>query len=228
MKASQIDPVWEQQIYSQGQHLNRYPFDCVVTFVMRHRPRDKSRADTQILEIGSGAGNNMWFAAREGFQVAGLEGSQSALNFARERFAREGLAGDFQLGDFAALPWDEASFDLVVDRGSLTCVGADAQRAAVAEVRRVLRPGGCFLYNGYSDAHTSASSGVRQPDGRTTDIRAGTLRGVGGIFFSPPAHVKGLFREGWKVLKSEHLSIADDASGQPEIHAEWRVVACKR
>ena len=145
MNTVALDPFWEQEIYAQGRHLNRYPFDGVVSFVNRWRPRDKSRADCGVVEVGCGAGNNLWFAAREGFRVAGIDGSESAIAFAQRRLSEEGLEGDLRSGDFTELPWPDESFDLAVDRCSLTCAGRDAQRQAVAELHRVLRPGGCFF-----------------------------------------------------------------------------------
>jgi len=94
------DPIWESEIYSQGHHLNRYPFDAVVSFLFRYRPRDKPREQTDVLEIGCGAGNNLWFAAREGFRVAGIDGSESAISFAQKRFESEKLSGDLRVGNF--------------------------------------------------------------------------------------------------------------------------------
>jgi len=172
------DPVWESEIYSQGHHLNRYPFDAVVSFLFRWRPRDKARGGTDVLEIGCGACNNLWFAAREGFRVAGIDGSESAISFAQKRFESEKLCGDLRVGNFLELPWGNETFDIGIDRGALVCVGHDAQCVAVEEMRRVLRLGGVFFFNGYSDEHTSAQSGEPLHDGRIANIHAGTLVGV--------------------------------------------------
>ncbi len=227
MSSTTSDPVWENEIYSQGQHLNRYPFDSVVSFLFRWRPRDKARADVRVFEIGCGAGNNLWCAAREGFAVAGIDGSASAIAFAQRRFQTEGLAGDFRVGDFTQLSWGDNSADMAIDRCSLTCVGHDTQRAAVAEVWRVLKPGGVFFYNGYSDRHTSARSGRRLADGRNAEIAGGTLTGVGAICFSSRSDVERLFGQGWEILKLEHMA-ADDLSDSTVVcHAEWRVVVRK-
>src|SRR5262245_53509995 len=121
-----FDPIWEDAIYGQGQKISRYPFDIVVTFVYRNYPRHKPRHDVRILEVGCGSGNNLWFAAREGFQVAGIDGSSSAIAYAQKRFAEEGLTGDLRVGDFTQLPFESDSFDLAIDRGSLTCCGLSA------------------------------------------------------------------------------------------------------
>jgi SAM-dependent methyltransferase len=222
------DPIWESEIYSQGHHLNRYPFDAVVSFLFRWRPRDKPRGETDVLEIGCGAGNNLWFAAREGFRVAGIDGSESAISYAQKRFESEKLSGDLKVGNFLELPWDSETFDIGIDRGALVCVGHDAQRVAVDEMRRVLRPGGIFFFNGYSDEHTSARFGEPLKDGRIVNIHAGTLVGVGALGFNSKNQIEMLFANGWEILKMEHMISTDLAECGTGAHAEWRVVVRKK
>ena len=221
------DSFWEERIYSRGQNLNRYPFDIVVSFVYGWYPRNKPRDEVRILELGSGAGNNLWFAAREGFQVAGIDGSSSAIEFARSRFGEDGLSGEFCVGNFVKLPWAEDAFDLVIDRGSLTCSNLADQHLAVREVNRVLRPGGVFFYNGYSDQHTSARAGTVMVDGRMGGFKRGTMVGVDGLYFTSKRDVGALFSEGWNVQKKEHLLLEDLTPNGTGIHAEWRIIAQK-
>jgi ubiquinone/menaquinone biosynthesis C-methylase UbiE len=246
-----FDPVWEADVYAAGRHLARYPYDSVVSFVFRHAPSDRPRGEVRILEIGCGAGNNLWFAAREGFRVAGIDGSRSAIEYARRRFAEEGLDGDLRVGDFTALPFDDASFDLVIDRGSTVCVGHTACRLAVREVRRVLVPGGHFHFNPYSDRSTSVLHGRPGPDGTTVDIAQGPLAGLGALCFHSAADVDGSLGDGWQVLKREHREWTDETKTVPGTnssgkrsdsvdveadelvpgtvfsHAEWLVIARK-
>lgn len=228
MTPSTPDPVWESEIYSQGRHLNLYPFDAVVSFIFRWRPRDRPHRETDILEIGCGAGNNLWFAAREGFRVAGIDGSESAIAFAKKRFASENLQGDLRVGNFLELPWKNESFDIGIDRGALVCVSHGAQQVAVAEMRRVLRPGGLFFFNGYSDEDTSANSGEQLEDGRISNIRAGALVGVGALAFNSRQQIDALFAEGWEALKIEHSRSEDFSPNGTGIHSQWRVVARKK
>jgi SAM-dependent methyltransferase len=222
-----FDPVWENDVYAEGRHLNRWPFDMVVSFVFRHAPRDRPRSAVRILEVGCGAGNNLLFAAREGFSVAGLDGSRSALDYARRRFAEEGLEADLRVGDFTSLPFPDGTFDLAVDRGAITCCGRTAATRALAEIRRVLADGGKFLFNPYSDRHSSHVSGRPGPDGVTQDITGGTLVGVGPLCFYGREPVRVLFHDGWKVESMEHLEIRQELECARGLHAEWRVVAQK-
>jgi SAM-dependent methyltransferase len=223
-----LDPVWEQEIYSQGRHLNRYPFDSVVTFVFRNYPRAKARAQVRILEVGCGSANNLWFAAREGFAVSGLDGSPSAIAAARERFASEGLAGDFHVGDFTRLPFEADRFDLVIDRAALTCCGRTAVLAAVAEIRRVLVPGGRCFFNPYAEGHSSLAASLPGPDGVRVEIHGGTLVDVGQIRFYGRSDVEELFGEGWQLLSLQLMEMREELKPEYTIHAEWRVTAEKR
>jgi len=224
-EARTFDPVWEER-FSRG-HFSRYPWDVVVSFVFSNYPRHKPRREVRIFEAGCGAGNNLWFAAREGFLVGGVDASPTAIANARKRFEEEGLSGDFRTGDFTRLPFESDTFDLALDRAAITCCGFSAARAAVAEVRRILVPGGRFFFNPYSDRHSSFVSGHYGPDGLKVDIGEGTLVGVGQIYFYSRREVDALFSEGWKLLSVQHLEIAEQLRPEYLVHAEWRVVAEK-
>lgn len=224
-EANAFDPVWEQK-YNRG-HAERYPWDVVVSFIFRNYPSHKSRDQVKILEIGCGTGNNLWFAAREGFQVTGIDGSSSAITFAEQRFREEGLQGNFCVGDFTELPFNNDSFDLVFDRGSLTCCGISSAQKTVNDVKRVLHKDGKFLCNPYSDRHSSYVSGRQGADEVTVGITAGTLVGVGQICFYGRRDVEKLFAQGWKLLSFQHLELCEQVQPNYIVHSEWRVIAQK-
>jgi len=220
-----IDPVWEEK-YASG-HQEKYPWDIVVSFVFRNRPRQKFVHDTHVGTSKNTAGSNLWFAAREGFQVAGVEGSLTAVNHGVERFEQEGLTGDLRHGDFTSLPFGESSFDLAIDRCSLACVGKQMQKKAIAEVRRCLRPGGRFLFNGYSDNHSSARSGSPGLDGLISNISEGTLTGVGSLAFISRTDIEEFFSEGWLLLSVQRREYTDMLNPLGGLHCEWVVVSEK-
>jgi ubiquinone/menaquinone biosynthesis C-methylase UbiE len=225
-ESADVNPTWEE-IYGRGDQLNRYPWDSVVSFILSNAARNKPRDQTSVLEVGFGAGSNLWFAAREGFDVSGVEGSRSAVDYAIRRFKEEGLAGDLRVGDFRKLPFPDASFDLAIDRGSLTCVGRSDATRALAEIRRTLRDGGRFLFNPYSSEHTSAHSGTPGSDGLVEALTRGTLVGVGPICFYERADVEKALGKGWSIRSLQHLELVDEGP-EHTVHAEWRVIAEKR
>lgn len=101
-----------------------------------------SQAAGDVLELAVGTGRN--FAHyRPDVRLHGIELSPAMLDIARARSRDAGCSTDLQLGDAQALDVPDESFDTVVCTLSLCTIPDD--RAAVAEVRRVLRPGGRFF-----------------------------------------------------------------------------------
>lgn len=101
-----------------------------------------SKAEGQTLEIAVGTGLNLPHYPAD-VQLTGIELSPAMLELARKRARALGRGGDLRLGDATALEFPDQSFDSVVCTFSLCTIPDD--RAAVAEVWRVLRPGGRLL-----------------------------------------------------------------------------------
>ncbi len=219
-----FDRIWER-IYAREQQLNRYPFDGVVAFIFEYCPRSKPRGETRIVEVGFGAANNLWFAAREGFQVAGVDASPSAAKYARNRFIEDDLSGDLRVGDFTDLPFEDNSFDMAINRAAITQTGRTHARQAVDEVHRVLRPGGQFFNEFYSDRSTSR--GCPGGDGVTVNIE-GPLSGIGQVCFYDRVQLESLFGDKWTIAKLSHVERTEVAKEPFEVLATWSVIAVKR
>jgi ubiquinone/menaquinone biosynthesis C-methylase UbiE len=101
-----------------------------------------SRAQGEILEVAIGTGLNLPYYP-PGVRLTGMDYSAPMLDVARQRAAELGLAVDLRVGNAEALDWPAGSFDTVVCTFSL-CAIPD-HRAAIAEMVRVLRPGGLLL-----------------------------------------------------------------------------------
>jgi len=101
-----------------------------------------SQAEGEVLEIAVGTGRNLPHYP-EGVGLTGIELSPAMLEIARARARELGRDADLRVGDAQALDFPDECFDTVVCTLSLCTIPED--RAAVAEARRVLRPGGEFL-----------------------------------------------------------------------------------
>ncbi|MEV5449543.1 class I SAM-dependent methyltransferase [Streptomyces sp. NPDC052535] len=101
-----------------------------------------SRAGGRVLEVAIGTGLNLPLYPAD-VELTGLEWSPAMLDIARRRADGLGRTADLRVGDAQAMPFDDASFDTVVATLSL-CAIPDEKRA-VAEMVRVLRPGGRLL-----------------------------------------------------------------------------------
>lgn len=216
-----FDPIWEEK-YSAG-HCERYPWDCVVSFYFRNRGSFGGRP--RVLEVGCGTGSNLWFAAREGALVTGIDGSESAIDHARKRFAEDGLEADLRVGDFVRLPFDESQFDMIIDREALVCCDRSSARLAVAEIHRVLALGGLFFSNSYSKDNTSYRTATEGADGLCLDISEGSLIGAGQLCFYDRAEMLALYGEGWRILTLDHVRKVDELGTGGQVHAEWHLIA---
>jgi ubiquinone/menaquinone biosynthesis C-methylase UbiE len=108
-----------------------------------------SRATGRVLEVAIGTGLNLAHYPDE-VQLTGLEWSPAMLDIARHRAGQAGRAVDLRQGDAQALEFPDAAFDTVVCTFSL-CAIPDDQKA-VAEMARVLRPGGLLLLADHVEA----------------------------------------------------------------------------
>lgn len=103
----------------------------------------------RLLEIGCGIGTDLVRFAAGGARVIGVDLSDTAVRLARTNMELHGhAAGVFALGDGAALPFADASLDVVYAHGVLQ-YAADP-RGIVQEARRVLRPGGTAIVMVYN------------------------------------------------------------------------------
>jgi ubiquinone/menaquinone biosynthesis C-methylase UbiE len=96
-----------------------------------------------VLEIAPGPGFLSIALAKRGLQVRAVDISKSFVEIARHNAATEGVKARFQLGNAAALPVDDASVDFVVCRAAFKNFTEPVK--ALAEMRRVLKPGGTAL-----------------------------------------------------------------------------------
>ena len=101
-------------------------------------------AGRELLEVGCGRGGGADYVARklDPRRVVAVDLSPRAVALCRQRFTHPRLS--FEVGDAERLPFDGASFDVVLNVESSHCYGRFD--AFLGEVRRVLRPGGHFLY----------------------------------------------------------------------------------
>jgi ubiquinone/menaquinone biosynthesis C-methylase UbiE len=101
-----------------------------------------SRAAGDVLEIAIGTGRNLPHYPRD-VRLTGMDLSPQMLEVARERAQELDRNVDLRIGDAQVLELPDQSFDTVLCTLSLCSIPDD--RKAVAEIKRVLRPGGRLL-----------------------------------------------------------------------------------
>ena len=102
----------------------------------------RPQAPDRVLELGFGPGAGVAALAKRAAHVAGIEGSPAMLRLAERRNLPAVANGQVELvaGDFQRLPWPDASFHKVLAVNVAYFFAPSG--SAVAEIRRVLKPGG--------------------------------------------------------------------------------------
>jgi len=161
-----VSPRWEDPRTVAG-FVSGAPNEQLLAYARRFL--DPSRT-VRCLDLGCGAARNALPLAALGFHVTGTDLSMPMLVAARERAEREGasLPAEFIHAPMAPLPFEDATFDLVVAHGIWNLARSGAEfRAGVAEAARVARPGaGLFVFT--FSRHTLADDA--QPDANETFV----------------------------------------------------------
>lgn len=166
---------------------------------------------SRILDIGSAVGGHTRALAALGFDVEGLEYSSWAVEYQRAIGLR------VTEGDARRLPWPDASFDAAICLDVLEHIEEDAM--VVAEIRRILKPGGRFLVSVPEDhrlwsEHDVAVGHVRRYS-RTDAVNC--VKSVGllpdsvwstNVLLKPIARVRRLFSKGSDLKQTSGLENA--------------------
>jgi ubiquinone/menaquinone biosynthesis C-methylase UbiE len=129
-------------------HHNIFPrvLDLVMSSRRLHGPRGRTLAPARgrILEIGFGTGRNLSHYPPTVKRIEAIDPDTDLDRLSMPRIAHAAIEVDFHHLDAAHLPFEEARFDTVVSTFTL-CSIPDVVHA-LGEVRRVLKPGGQFLF----------------------------------------------------------------------------------
>jgi ubiquinone/menaquinone biosynthesis C-methylase UbiE len=121
-------------------------FACSRAPVRRERKEVVARARGRVLEVGIGTGLNLaHYDKSRVTRIVGLDPALEMQGLARRRMRRAGL--DVELVALSAehIPLADASVDSIVMTYTLCSI--EDPRAALAEMRRVLAPGGMLLFS---------------------------------------------------------------------------------
>lgn len=113
-------------------------------FVAQHRRKLLSGVRGEILEIGFGTGLNLPHYPEAVRRITVVDPNPGMHRKAQHRMQQVGIDVDMRLLSSEELPFDEATFDCVVS--TFTLCSIEYVSRALAEVHRVLKPEGQFLF----------------------------------------------------------------------------------
>ena len=194
---------WELEIYKKKNQLNKFPFLGIVSFFKNKRFKKKSKI--KVLEIGCGAGNNLLFLAKEGFNVSGTDVSPSAINFAKKAFVKNKLKCCFKVSDSKNLNWPNDYFDFVIDRACLTHNTNQHISTILNQAHRVLKKNGKILcYDFFGKKSSDINYGKKLISNTYYKFKRGRFKNLGLVSFFDYKILKDLFYK-FKIVNIENL-----------------------
>ena len=197
------------------------------------------RSGEQVLDVAAGNGNATLAAARRFADVTSTDYVPALLEKGRERARAEGLNVQFQVADAEALPFPDASFDVVLS--TFGAMFAPQHDRVASELLRVLRRNGRIGMANWTPegfigqlfkvvgAHVPPPAGVRSPALWGTDAHLADLFAAGAVEiqstrklfnfrYRSPAHWLQVFRDYYGPTHKAFAAL--DSNGQLALERE--------
>lgn len=203
----------------------KYPPEELIRFIAINFYKCPDRSKVKILEIGSGTGANLWYMAREGFDVTGVDGSNTGVERSQERLKAESLNARVLVGDVVNLPFNDNSFECVIDIECLCSNSFKDTKKIVSEIYRVLKPQGKFFSKTFMTGSEGDGAGEKVSGEKNTyaDSFKGTAtKGCGIIRFTDEDEISQLYGK-FKIESIDYITRSKNNRAQ--LVKEW-IIAC--
>lgn len=217
------DSVWEK-IFQESEW-GKYPAESLIRFIANNFYH-KRNGGIKILEVGCGPGANIWYLAREGFEVYGIDGSPTAIAKAKDRIADEGFNAQLKVGDIMTLPYDDCFFDAVIDVECLYCNDRKDTKAILGEISRCLKDDGLFYSRTLADDMYVGNTQTKVGHLEYKEISDGPIAGKGYARLIDKAEMSSLYGTFFTIRSIDKLEYTID-NGSMKV-SEWIIVSQKR
>lgn len=197
----------------------------MVRFIAKNFYISGNRREIKILEIGCGPGANLWYMAREGFSVYGIDGSETAVKKACRRLNEEipGWTGQVVVGDIVSLPFEENYFDAVIDVEAISCNSFDNSRKSYDELFRVTKQGGKLFSRTFATGSWGDGRG-KHVGHNAWIVDEGPLLGKGYTRFTDFDEIEELIKP---FISKEVEMLRRTMENRSELIKEWIIIGEK-
>jgi len=178
--------------------------------------RLRAKGARRALDVGAGVGRHALALARLGYETVALDASAAGLEQIEQSASAGGLTVETRQGMMDRLPFDEASFDLLVSWNVIYHGDRDVVARTLAGFRRVLKPGGTLVFTMLSKRNAHYGKGEEISPGAFV-VADATDDKVHPHFYCSAAELLSLL-EGFEVF------LLEDVEQRPT-HWHWQIVA---
>lgn len=193
MKTNTNINVWNK-IYEANNAILAYPDSCFITLMHRYLSPSQHQ---HVLDFGFGGGANMFAMIRRGHAVTGVEISEILIEKVRAKMATEAMSAELHCLTNGCLPFADHSFDAITSWNVLGYNNRSSLKKQLAELHRVLKPGGTAIASipAYGDISHESATPINELEFISN---FGSQAGVEILFLSTPSNVQTLI--GWPNL----------------------------
>ncbi len=214
---------WEQK-YKENTNMSIWPWSDLVSYVKRYA---QITNESNVLELGCGAGANIPFFQSLGVKYYAIEGSTTMVDTLKKKFPE--LQENIIAGDFTSnIPFSN-DFDLIVDRSSLTHNNTQEITKCLKNVENKMKLNGKYIgIDWFSTQHVAFNQDSTIEDSFTrSNYQRGQFKDVGMVHFSDKKHLQELFKN-FDFLILEHKIVKKEIPTSGETFASWNFVAEKK
>ena len=221
-KEENLRNLWDG-IFQRNEQNSVWPWSDLVGTVLRNTK--PATSDYKVLELGCGAGANIPFFLSLGVDYYSVDVSEIVVSRLQKKFPQ--LEHKLFAGDFSEwLPSGE--FDLIFDRGALTCNKTSAIQNCLQLCHDQLKPDGKYIgIDWFSTKHSAFFQGEVEDDWVRVNFPKGSYVEIFRMHFSNKEHLIDLFRN-FEFQELRHKTIESELDFENPIFAGWNFAALKK
>ena len=215
---------WDE-CYKKNRQINKWPYSEVISIIHRYTTIKK---EDKVLELGFGTGPNIMFFNSIGVRYYGIEGSETAVQYARKKFPN--IQNNLQIADFTQNLVFKEKFDYIIDRGSLTHNSTKGIKRTVDLIYDQLAEGGIFIgIDWFSNSSDLYNKGERLNGDPNTiiNMKEGYAANLGEVNFTDSLHLYEIFSK-FQFLMLEHKTTYHEIPTPSYKSAFWDFVIRKK
>jgi tellurite methyltransferase len=212
--------IWENKYTKEETTLwGLKPIDTLVDYVSIVEPSGK------VLDLGMGEGRNALYFASKGFEVEGIDISETAVNRALTAAEDHGLLLKAKVIDLISLEIEEKAYSLIILANVLNFFKDEEIKQLIDKAKKGLMKGGLLYINAFTIQDPSYEKNVSGAE-RISSNTFYRVKSDSYIHFFTRDELDGFFEE-YQTIKVSESYLLDVSHGEPHYHGTIEMMVKK-
>ncbi|XXM72399.1 class I SAM-dependent methyltransferase [Lysinibacillus sphaericus] len=212
--------IWEHQYAKKEKNLwGLKPIDTLVEYASLVEQSGK------VLDLGMGEGRNALYYAGKGFNVEGIDISETAVNRAISIAEDHGLRLEAKVNDLISLEIEENAYSVIILANVLTFFKDEEIKQVIDKAKKGLMEGGLLYINAFNTQDPSYEKNVMNAE-KISDHTFYRSKSDSYIHFFTRKELESYF-EGYQTIKVSESYLLDVSHGEPHYHGTVEMMVKK-